>query len=85
MNDAVGAERLRRRLEALLGIPMTEGNAVDVYRNGDEIFPAMLDAIRGAERTVDLMTYVYWSGDIARRVRRCSGRDVQRAASECGC
>jgi cardiolipin synthase len=66
MSDTSGADRLRRRLEALLGIPMTEGNAVDVYRNGDEIFPAMLDAIRSAERTVDLTTYVYWSGDIAR-------------------
>lgn len=65
MNDTSGGERLRRRLEALLGIPMTEGNAVDVYRNGDQIFPAMLDAIRGAEHTVDLMTYVYWSGAIA--------------------
>ena len=33
---------LRRRLEALLGTPATEGNHVTVYRNGDEIFPAML-------------------------------------------
>jgi cardiolipin synthase len=66
MSDGPPSDRLRRRLEALLGIPMTEGNAVDVYRNGDQIFPAMLDAIAGAERTVDLMTYVYWSGDIAR-------------------
>ena len=58
---------LRRELEALLGIPATEGNLVSVYRNGDEIFPPMLDAIAGATRTVDLMTYVYWSGDIARK------------------
>ena len=36
-----------------------------ILRNGDEIFPAMLDAIRGARRTVDLMTFVYWKGDIA--------------------
>jgi cardiolipin synthase len=58
--------QLRRQLEGLLGTPATEGNQVSVYRNGDEIFPAMLGAISGAERTVDLMTYVYWSGDIAR-------------------
>ena len=36
-----------------------------VLRNGDEIFPAMLEAIRGATSTVDLMTFVYWRGDIA--------------------
>ena len=60
------AHQLRRRLEALLGIPATEGNAITVLRNGDEIFPAMLAAIRGAERTIDFLTFVYWKGDIAR-------------------
>lgn len=53
---------LRRRLEALLGIPATEGNDVDVLRNGARIFPAMLDAIGSAKETVDLLTYIYWSG-----------------------
>lgn len=57
----------RRVLEAFTGIPATEGNRVTVLHNGNEIFPAMLDAINGAERTVDLMTYIYWSGDITRR------------------
>jgi len=56
---------LRRRLEALLGIPATEGNALTVLRNGDEIFPAMLQAIREARRTIDFLTFVYWKGDIA--------------------
>jgi cardiolipin synthase len=57
----------RRQLEALLGTPATEGNQVTVYRNGDQIFPPMIEAIESATRTVDLMTYVYWSGDIARQ------------------
>ncbi|MFH9369684.1 phosphatidylserine/phosphatidylglycerophosphate/cardiolipin synthase family protein [Streptomyces anulatus] len=57
--------RLRRRLERLIGIAATEGNALLPLRNGDEIFGAMLDAIRGAEHTIDLMTFVYWRGDIA--------------------
>ena len=47
-------QQLRRRLETIIGTPFTEGNAVTVLRNGDEIFPAMLEAIRGAESTVDL-------------------------------
>lgn len=59
--------RLRRRLERLIGIAATEGNALLPLRNGDEIFGAMLEAIRGAEHTVDMMTFVYWRGDIARR------------------
>ena len=28
--------------------------------NGDQIFPAMADAIRSARRTVTLETYIYW-------------------------
>ena len=58
-------QRYRRALEVLLGIPATEGNQIDVLRNGVEIFPAMLEAIRDAQSTVDLTTYVYWTGDIA--------------------
>lgn len=58
--------RIRRRLERLIGIAATEGNSLTALRNGDEIFPAMLAAIRSAEHTVDMMTFVYWRGDIAR-------------------
>jgi cardiolipin synthase len=57
---------LRRRMETVIGTPFTEGNAVTVLRNGDRIFPAMLEAIRSAQATVDLMTFVYWRGEIAR-------------------
>ena len=56
--------RVRRCLEGVLGIPATEGNAIDVLRNGDEIFPSMFEAIEGAERTIDFLTFVYWEGKI---------------------
>ena len=59
--------RLRRILESLTGVAFTEGNQLTVLRNGDRIFPAMLRAIDNAQRSVDLMTYVYWKGDIATR------------------
>ena len=63
-------QALRRRLEALLGIPATEGNGLTVLRNGDEIFPAMLADIRAATRTIDFLTFVYWQGDIAEEFAR---------------
>ena len=67
MGDTMVDEQvLRRRLETVIGTPFTEGNALTVLRNGDAIFAAMLEAIRGARSTVDLMTFVYWKGDIAR-------------------
>ncbi|HEV7625417.1 MAG TPA: phospholipase D-like domain-containing protein [Streptomyces sp.] len=58
---------MRRRLERLIGVAATEGNALVPLLNGDQIFPAMLARIRAAEHTVDMMTFVYWRGDIARQ------------------
>lgn len=57
--------RLRDALEECIAVPFTSGNRIERFLNGDEIFPAMLDAIRGAERQVDFETFVYWQGDIA--------------------
>ena len=59
---------MRRVLEGVLGIPATEGNDIRVLRNGDEIFPAMLDAIGAAKHTIDFLTFIYWSGDIGQRL-----------------
>lgn len=53
----------RQALQAVLGVPFTEGNAVQVLRNGAEIFPAMLHAIRGAVRSIDLVWFA-WSGGV---------------------
>jgi cardiolipin synthase A/B len=62
-------ERLvRRTLEGVLGVPATEGNRVEVLRNGREIFPAMFEAVEGAEHTIDFLTFVYWKGDIGTRL-----------------
>jgi len=55
---------LRRTLEGVIGVPATEGNRLDVLRNGVDIFPAMLEAIEQAEHMIDLLTFVYWQGEI---------------------
>ena len=54
----------RRALSSLLGPPIVEGNKVDTLLNGDQIFPAMLAAIRSAKTTITFETYIYWSGSI---------------------
>jgi len=61
------ADEIRRTLEGVIGVPATEGNLVDVLVNGDRIFPAMLEAIGEARRTIDLLTFVYWRGGIGTR------------------
>jgi len=60
-------QRWRSPLEGILGIPFSARNRVDVLHNGDEIFPAMLEAIAQARQRIDFLTYVYWSGAIAQR------------------
>ncbi|MDB5913173.1 MAG: cls [Ramlibacter sp.] len=53
-----------RAMGMLLGPDIVPGNRVTALHNGDEIFPAMLQAIRGARRTVLFETFIYWSGAI---------------------
>ena len=57
-----------RAAEALTGFPITEGNRAELLINGDNIFPAFLETIASAERTLNVQTYVYWRGDIADEV-----------------
>lgn len=52
-------------LEQTLGIPFTSGNYIKVLKNGDKIFPPMLEAIYQAKERVEFLTFVYWTGDIA--------------------
>ena len=65
-DDRTRADALRTGLEAVLGAPFVGGNRIDTLVNGDRIFPAMLDAIRGAERRIEFLTFIYWTGDVAK-------------------
>ncbi len=55
----------QQALEQTIGVPFTEGNSVTVLKNGDEIFPAMLQAISEAQDSISFLTFVYWKGEIA--------------------
>ena len=58
--------QFERTMSNLLGPGLLPGNNVTTLRNGDEIFPAMLKAIRNARRSIDFETYVYWKGSVGR-------------------
>jgi cardiolipin synthase A/B len=55
-----------RIMNVMLGPPIVEGNRVTTLVNGDRIFPAMLDALRGAKKTITFEMYIYWSGRIGK-------------------
>ena len=52
-------------IEAHTDAPIVNGNRVDILLNGDETFPAMLQAIRNAKSTIDFAEYFYENGPIA--------------------
>lgn len=66
--------QFRRSMGAILGPQMIAGNRVEALVNGERIFPAMLEAIRGAKRTITFETYIYYSGTI--------GAEFSRALAE---
>lgn len=41
------------------------GNSVEVFTNGGQFYPAMRDAIRRAEASVNIEAYIFNSGDVA--------------------
>ncbi len=55
-------------LEAYAGAPIVGGNAVEILLNGEQIFPALLEAIRAAQRTITYAQYYYEEGPVARDV-----------------
>ncbi|HEX3235964.1 MAG TPA: phospholipase D-like domain-containing protein [Gemmatimonadales bacterium] len=53
-----------RTMGSLLGPGFLPGNRVTTLLNGDQVFPAMLQAIRSARRTITFENYIYWSSQV---------------------
>lgn len=64
-DSSADGTRARQVLEGVVGVPFSEGNTIRRLRNGVEIFPPMLEAIRRAEHSIEFLTFVYWTGRIA--------------------
>ena len=64
---AVSDPQFQREMGVMMGPAILPGNRITPLRNGTEIFPAMLQAIGSAQRTVTFETYIYWSGDVGKQ------------------
>ncbi|MDQ3723234.1 MAG: phospholipase D-like domain-containing protein [Actinomycetota bacterium] len=64
----VGSDEFMRATEALTMAPIAHGNDIELFINGDAIFPAMLETMAGAKRSLNFLSYLYWSGDIAGQI-----------------
>jgi cardiolipin synthase len=64
----VGTDEFLRAAEAITSTPIAVGNRAEILINGDEIFPAFIETIASAKKSVNLLTYIYWHGEIAREI-----------------
>ncbi len=64
---SVSDPQFERTVGNLLGPAVFDGNKITTLLNGVEIFPAMLEAIKNAKKTITFETYIYWSGDYGKQ------------------
>jgi len=57
----------RQAAGSLLGPNFVPGNNITTLVNGNQIFPAMLGAIRSAKQSISFETYAFQNGEIARQ------------------
>jgi len=71
---------LERGIGRITGRAVAPGNAVQIYRDGDEAYPAMLAAIAAAKRSVGLSSYIFqddaWGGRFIDALAAAQGRGI---------
>ena len=64
--DTESAE-FRNTIAGTTGMPLVEGNRVTIFNNGDQFYPAMLEAIESARHSVTTEQFIFWNGEVGRR------------------
>lgn len=79
--EARHVESLARAGDRVLSRPLLAGNRIMPLINGDETYPRMLAAIRGAERSVTLATYIFDRDEVGRSFAAALGEAVRRGVA----
>jgi cardiolipin synthase len=86
LREALGPEHahlvpLARVGKSIYGRELLEGNLVEPLIDGEEAYPAMLEAIDGAKSSVSLLVYIFEKDDVGDRfidaLARAAGRGVE--------
>jgi cardiolipin synthase len=77
-NIELGVQGFYPTIAAHTDAAIVSGNRVELLFNGDQIFPAMLEAIRSAQKSITYQQYIYEDGAIAHEMaeafaERCRG------------
>lgn len=62
-----GSSEFRTTMAGATGMPVVNGNRVEIYNNGDEFYPAMLEAIESATLSITMEQYIFSNGEVGRR------------------
>ncbi|HLH44368.1 MAG TPA: phospholipase D-like domain-containing protein [Bryobacteraceae bacterium] len=66
-NCAAGGPEFRNTMAGLTGMPLIPGNRLEIYNDGDEFYPVMLNEIESAQRSVTMEQFIFWDGRVGRR------------------
>lgn len=72
---------LARVVSSVVARPLLPGNRIEVLVNGDEAYPAMLQAIRQARHTISLLTYIFDRDDLGLAFARALGDATRRGVA----
>lgn len=76
--DAQHLAELKRVVDTIAVHPLLPGAHLEPLFNGDEAYPAMLEAIESAERSVGLVTYIFDNDAWGQKFARALGAAVRR-------
>ncbi|HWV98270.1 MAG TPA: cardiolipin synthase [Candidatus Acidoferrum sp.] len=76
--EATHLRTLAQLVGRVVGRPLIRGNKIEPLVNGDAAYPAMLAAIKSAERSISLVTYIFDNDRSGRRFVDALGEAVRR-------
>ncbi|QOC21344.1 cardiolipin synthase B [Wenzhouxiangella sp. AB-CW3] len=78
---AVDSEEFRHLQTVTLGGAVVAGNRIEIFENGEEIYPAKLEAIENATRSITFETYEYWGEEIGADFAEALASAAERGVS----
>jgi cardiolipin synthase len=72
---------LARTSEVLTGLPLLQGNRVEVLHDGEQAYPRMLAAIDGAQQSIALASYIFDSDELGREFIAALARAHRRGVA----
>ena len=63
---SIGSDQFLTTIAGATGTPFSPNSSLQIYNNGDEFYPAMIDAIHGAKNSISIEAYIYWAGHVGR-------------------